>query len=111
MRPSRDIKSSRGSGKKELVLSKNCNFCSTNGCFEGLLRDRIVAGIKNDKIREKLLSEKALTLLKTIDICRLCEKASDGMAALSKSGEDNYFNRPRNKGAGIPLSGVISGKH
>ena len=71
------------------LLSKNCNFCATNGCFEGLLRDRIVAGVKNDKIREKLLSEKDLTLLKTIDICRSCEKASDGMAELSKSGEDD----------------------
>ena len=71
------------------LLSKNCNFCSTNGCFERLLIDRIVAGVKNGKIREKLLREKDLTLLKTIDICRLCENASDGIAELSKSSEDD----------------------
>ena len=77
MRPSRDIILQEEAGRTfdefltELrLLSKNCNFCSTNGCFEGLLGDRIVAGVKNDKVREKLLSEKNLTLLKTIDICR-----------------------------------------
>ena len=28
------------------VLSKNCNFCAT--CHDGLLRDRIVAGIRDN---------------------------------------------------------------
>ena len=37
------------------LLSKNCNFCAT--CHEGLFRDRIVAGVCDDALRKKLLSE------------------------------------------------------
>ena len=35
-------------------LSKNCNFCAT--CYEGLIRDRIVGGINDSRVRRKLLS-------------------------------------------------------
>ena len=50
------------------LLSKNCNFC--NQCYESLLRDRIVGGIKCDITRQKLLLEKDLTLKKAEEICR-----------------------------------------
>ena len=49
------------------LLSKNCNFCNTADCFGSLLRDKIVYGIRCDKVREKLLSEKALTPDKVIE--------------------------------------------
>ena len=37
------------------LLSKNCNFCDT--CHNGLIRDRIVAGVNSDQLRRRLLSE------------------------------------------------------
>ena len=67
------------------LLSKNCNFC--NQCYESLLRDRIVGGIKCDITRQKLRSEKDLTLKKAEEICRASEKARQGMNAFKKNGK------------------------
>lgn len=53
------------------VLITNCNFCNT--CVSGLLRDRIVSGIRKDELRKELLAEKRLTLDMTIDKCRSAE--------------------------------------
>ena len=36
------------------ILSKNCNFC--DACHDGIIRDRIVAGIRDSAMRQKLLS-------------------------------------------------------
>ena len=57
-------------------LSKDCNFCPN--CHDGLLRDRIVAGIRDHPLRRKLLSTDALDLKKTEDLCRATEKAKQG---------------------------------
>ena len=62
------------------LLSRNCNYCE--GCYPGLLRDRIVAGIQSDIVRKKLLSENELTVEKAINICTASEKASEGMESL-----------------------------
>ena len=58
------------------ILSKNCNFCAT--CHDGLLRDRIVAGIRDNALRQKLLSDSKLDLKKAEDACRALEKARQG---------------------------------
>ena len=44
------------------LLSRNGNFCTAENCFPSLLRDRIIGGITNDQLREKLLAEKGLTV-------------------------------------------------
>ena len=64
------------------TLSKNCNFCDT--CHNGLIRDRIVGGINDNKLRKKLLSESNLTLTKTEDLCRAHEKAIEGVETMKK---------------------------
>ena len=58
------------------ILSKNCNFCQT--CHDGLIRDRIVGGIRDPSLRQKLLSDDKLNLKKTEDACRAREKAREG---------------------------------
>ena len=71
------------------ILSKNCNFC--DNCYPGLLRDRIVGGIQDDKIRQSLLADNKLTLEKAEHLCRAGEKAVEGMSTLkgnSKIKED-----------------------
>ena len=55
------------------LLSKNCKFY--DACYPSLVRDRTVSGIFSDEVREKLLSEKDLTLEKAMEICRSKEKA------------------------------------
>ena len=52
-------------------LSQTCEFLSITP--EELLRDRLVFGIRDDKVRERLLRESNLTLAKTNEICRAAE--------------------------------------
>ena len=55
-------------------LAKTCGFCD---CLrDTLLRDRIVLGIQDNNTRKKLLQERALTLDKTIDVCKSAELVS-----------------------------------
>ena len=58
------------------ILSKNCNFCQT--CHDGLIRDRIVGGIQDPSLRQKLLSDDKLSLKKCEEACRAREKAKEG---------------------------------
>lgn len=62
------------------LISKNCNFCDT--CHNGLIRDRIVGGIRENKLRKKLLAELNLTIQKTEDICHAHEKATEGVESM-----------------------------
>ena len=55
------------------ILSKNCSFC--NGCISGMIRDRIVGGVRDDELRRRLLAEKELTEQKATEMCRSQEKA------------------------------------
>ena len=65
------------------VLLKNCNFCAN--CVDGLLRDRIVSGIRDSSLRQKLLSDTDLTLKKAEDACRAKEKAVQGARMLGNN--------------------------
>ena len=52
------------------ALAETCEF----GTFKaGLIRDRIVCGVRDKGIRRKLLQECGLTLSKCVDICRAKE--------------------------------------
>ena len=68
-------------------LATNCNFCIT--CYPGLLRDRIVGGIKSDTVRKLLLAEKNLTYENAVEKCRSFEIADKGMSSISGSGKEN----------------------
>ena len=52
---------------------------------EELLRDRLVFGISDNKVRERLLRESALTLKKTDEICRASESSSAQMKEVGKT--------------------------
>ena len=54
-----------------LTLVTNCAFGTITP--DEILRDRLVFGISDDKLREKLLAEKNLTLETTDEICRAAE--------------------------------------
>ena len=59
-------------------LADSCNFEEITP--EEILRDRLVFGIRDSKVRERLLRETKLTLEKTDEICR----ASESMLAQLK---------------------------
>lgn len=60
------------------ILSGNCGFDAIMP--DEILCDRLVFGIQDDKVRERLLRESNLTLSKTDEIC--C--AAESMAAQMK---------------------------
>jgi transposase InsO family protein len=63
------------------TLAKNCKFGEI--CDE-LIRDRIVVGVNNDKIKERLLRDGGLTLKKAIDACRASEESKNMMKNLNE---------------------------
>ncbi|XP_041460922.1 uncharacterized protein K02A2.6-like [Lytechinus variegatus] len=61
------------------LLAANCNFSTL---ADGLLRDRIVCGIRESSLRERLLRETALSLEGCIQICRASELTKSRMDVL-----------------------------
>ena len=62
------------------TLAATCEFQTLH---DGLIRDRIVCGIRNQTIKERLLRESELTLQKTLDICRASEVSPKQVKSLS----------------------------
>ena len=85
-------------------LAEGCEFDTITP--EEILRDRLIFGIHNAKVRERLLRESQLTLKKTDEICRASEstaaqmkEVSEGDTVNSVSFRNKFGRRPRgNKG-------------
>ena len=66
-------------------LAEGCEFQTiTPG---EIFRDRLIFGIKDDKVRERLLRESNLTLVKTDEICCAAESLSAQMKVSSDNSE------------------------
>lgn len=61
-------------------LAANCEFGALK---EQLIKDRIVCGIRDSKVRDRLLRERYLNLTKAIEICRAAEQADLQIKQLS----------------------------
>jgi len=64
-----------------LSLSKNCAFKELT---PSLIKDRIIVGIQDNSTRQKLLSEKGLTLEKCLEIARSYEATKQRMKTMEK---------------------------
>lgn len=62
-------------------LAENCDFYSIT--TDEILRDRLIFGIRDGKVRERLLRESQLTLEKTDEICRASESTASQMKEVS----------------------------
>ena len=67
------------------MLAEGCAFQAITP--DEILRDRLVFGIKDDKVRERLLRESALSLSKTDEICRAAESMVAQMKVVSDTSE------------------------
>ena len=65
------------------TLAKTCEFKDLES---GLIRDRIVCGIRDQSVRVRLLREADLTLEKTVDICRATEHSKAQAKSLQSDG-------------------------
>ena len=70
-------------------LRKKAQTCEFRDLKEGLIRDRIVCGIRCDKTRSRLLKQPELTLQKAIDICRANEATLTQMKSFTASTHDD----------------------
>ena len=52
---------------------KQADLCKYGALKDELIRDRLVSGIKDDRIRERLLIKKDLTLTKAIELLKTSE--------------------------------------
>ena len=62
-------------------LAKPCQFAA--GVLEEMLRDRLVCGIKNERLQSRLLSEPHLTLPLAVELAQAHESAAASAAELS----------------------------
>ena len=76
------------------ILASTCEFATLK---DGLIRDRIICGIQNQTMKERLLREADLTLKKAIDICRAAEVSREQVKSLtdSKSAEIGALHKTK----------------
>ena len=72
----RDRQPSETIAQNVAVLRRLSEHCEYGATLDDMLRDRIVCGIKEEKIQQKLLSEKDLTLTKALRIAYSIESAA-----------------------------------
>ncbi len=65
-------------------LRSLAEFCNFNNTLDDMLRDRIVCGINNTKIQQRLLAEKTLTLAKAIELAQGMETAAKNAKELAQ---------------------------
>ncbi len=61
------------------AIAIDCNFGTS---LDQMLRDRIVCGVNNDRIQQRLLAEKELTLTKALDLAQGLEMAAQHVREL-----------------------------
>ena len=58
-------------------LRRKAEYCDFGAIKDSLIRDQIVVGINDPKLRERLLRETDLTLEKAIQLCRITEQSQE----------------------------------
>ena len=68
------------------TLASTCEF---ENLKDGLIRDRVICGIRNQALKERLLREASLTLKSAVDICRAAEVSREQVKSLTDSPHAN----------------------
>ena len=68
------------------TLASTCEF---ENLKDGLIRDRVIFGIRNQALKERLLREASLTLKSAVDICRAAEFSREQVKSLTDSPHAN----------------------
>lgn len=76
-----------------LKLNKLVEKCEFNSFKDDLLRDKVVLGIKNKELHNKLMTKADLTLEKAIDSCKVEELTKKRMKDIPKKKEDSYVRK------------------
>ena len=68
------------------LMSKTCEF---ENLRDSLIRDRVVVGIRDSRLKEKMLRDPGLTLERAVDVCKANEAAQAQMKVLMGSNPDD----------------------
>ena len=94
------------------MMANRCNF--DNLTPDDVLRDRILFGIADSRVRERLLREDKLTLAKTVEICRAAEMSKAQIKAVNElvtvpAPEVHAVGTHKNRSGVAPRSNTKSG--
>lgn len=90
-------------------LKSQSGKCQFANLHDSLLTDKIIIGLRNDKVRERLLSEDEITLDRTISICRASELTSKQLKVLrNNEGTEVNAIQKYKKNSGKSSSGKSS---
>ncbi|XP_064468460.1 uncharacterized protein LOC135379139 [Ornithodoros turicata] len=80
-----ELKQKEGETFNEFLTAARlqAKICQFGELTDELLRDRIIVGIRNDDVREKLLSDPTIDLQKTVNTCRASEQASQQLKEIA----------------------------
>jgi hypothetical protein len=78
-------------------LRLKAQSCEFGELQESLIRDRLVVGIGDAKLKEKLLKDPNLTLERAIELCKISEAAHIQMKVLTQ-GQGDGFGKPNSTG-------------
>lgn len=70
-------------------LKSLANSCEFGNLKDSLIRNRLICGIKNSHVREKLLQDNDLNLQKAIEICRAAEVSSEQSKKIAACSSQN----------------------
>lgn len=76
-------------------LNKLAATCEFKDLKDDLVKDRLICGLREDSLRERLLRESELTLKKALDICRIAEMSRAQAGKIKSEQEDGEY-RERN---------------
>ena len=110
----RDQAAGEGFDRYLTELRKLANSCSFGAVCDSLIRDRIVCGIKDAPLRERLLREADLTLDKAIALCRAAELSKEQSRTLDTKEVVHALKQPQtqhHKSQNKPFSQHRSQQH
>ena len=102
-----------------LELRSRAKTCEFGDQKEFMIRDKIVFGINDERVKERLLREADLDLRKALDICRAAESSKQQLASMSDNTSQSQINAVGTKKGGHAYGGARgkdtgqrdSGKH
>ncbi|XP_061708214.1 uncharacterized protein LOC133518568 [Cydia pomonella] len=86
----RDQKEGESIEQYSFELKKLASSCEFKDLMETLIRDRLICGIKDHAIRERLLREPDLTLKKSLDICNVAQISKVQAGAIKKESVEHH---------------------
>jgi hypothetical protein len=88
----RDQRSQESTEQYVFELNKMASRCGFKDLCNDLVRDRLICGIRNSSLRERLLREPNLTLSSALDICCLVEMSQVQAGTIKQEAETHHVH-------------------